>query len=173
MKKFFQTVCFVSLLLLTTGCGTKAIVVKNQMPSSVVPPQQANLPVKNAKISLFVLSNYTDTPEAGMRATNIIEGMLISKGYHVVEHFGVTTLSLEKEAQIAQQDGSDYFFRGGVSEWRYKTGIDGEPAVSFQCTLYDAKTLAVVWSATGADSRWGNDSIGTTAQNLLEQMLKP
>lgn len=61
---------------------------------------------------------------------------------------------------------------GGVSEWRYKTGIDGEPAVSIQLGFYKTKNAKLKWNAAGSDSDWGNASIGTTAQDLLEEMLR-
>lgn len=60
---------------------------------------------------------------------------------------------------------------GGVSEWRYKTGIDGEAAVSLMLSLVDLKTSQVVWSATASDTSWSNSSLGTLAQNLIQKML--
>jgi len=107
-----------------------------------------------------------------MRASNIIEGILLAKGYKVVSHVNEKSYSLKKSKKIAKEDKSKYFLRGGVSEWRYKTGIDGEPAVSMQTTIYKTKNAKVAWSATGSDSDWGNSSIGTTAHDLLELMLE-
>ena len=127
---------------------------------------------KDITISLFTLNNYTDTPQAGMRAANMIEGVLLSKGYKVTSHLSKAKYSLKKARKIAKKDDSKYFFVGAVSEWRYKTGIDGEPAVSLKGILYKTKNSKVVWTATGSDSHWGNSSIGTTAQDLIELMLE-
>lgn len=150
-------------ILLVIGCSTKALVTTHSSLSTVN---------KSNKISLFELNNYTDTPRAGMRAANIVEGVLLAKGYTVQTHLKQNLYTLQEAQKQAIQDGSNYFLIGGVSEWRYKTGIDGEPAVSLQLTLYATKDKHVVWSATGADNDWGNASIGSTAQTLIETMVK-
>ena len=106
-----------------------------------------------------------------MRASNILEGILLSKGYNVASHITEKLPSMKKAKKIAKEDGSKYFMYGGVSEWRYKTGIDGEPAVSMQISLYKTKNSKLVWTATGSDSDWGNASVGTTAQDLILDMM--
>jgi len=123
-------------------------------------------------VSVFRLQNFTDTPRAGMRAANIVEGILKSKGYRVISHVNEKKYTLKKAYKKAKDDNSKYFIYGGVSEWRYKTGIDGEPAVSLQISLYKTKNKKLVWSATGSDSDWGNGSIGTTAQSLMLEMME-
>ncbi len=159
------------LLLLLTGCSTSSLVVTQEgMP--LVYEYDGEEQIKNdISISLFRLHNYTDTPRAGMRASNIIEGILYAKGYKVKSHIKDKASSLKKAKKMAKEDGSKYFMYGGVSEWRYKTGIDGEPAVSMQLSLYKTKSAKLVWSATASDSDWGNASIGTTAQDLIEEMM--
>ncbi|PHQ90306.1 MAG: hypothetical protein COB42_05380 [Sulfurimonas sp.] len=142
------------------GCANRALVTT-----------QTSLPKENMSISLFQLKNYTDTPRAGMRSSNIIEGILLTKGYQVTSHIFDDVYTFNKAKQRAKEDNSKYFFIGGVSEWRYKTGIDGEPAVSLQCSIYTTNDGQLVWSATGANSDWGNASIGTTAQNLIQTMM--
>jgi hypothetical protein len=144
-----------------SACSEKTLTVSNHAF-----PQQ-----KEAKrITLFVLQNYTDTPRAGMRASNIVEGLLGAKGYNVV----TVTQNVQKSnlAAIAKENNSAYYMTGAVSEWRYKTGIDGEPAVSLRLALYETQTGILVWSATGANNDWGAGSIGTTAQSLIEDMLQ-
>jgi hypothetical protein len=157
--KTFLTI--ITSIIMFAGCSTTALVnTKHTLPDTNT----------TAQISLFELNNYTDTPRAGMRATNIVEGVLLADGYHLKTHLNQKIDSLEDAQSSAQEDKSEYFLIGGISEWRYKTGIDGEPAVSLQLTLYNTDNAKPVWSATGSDSDWGNGSIGTTAQNLIEQM---
>lgn len=157
--------------MIFTGCSTSSLIMtEKSLP--VVYAEKGDQEVKNdISISLFRLNNYTDTPRAGMRAGNIIEGILKAKEYRVHSHLKEKVSSLKKAKKIAKEDGSKYFMFGGVSEWRYKTGIDGEPAVSIQLSLYKTKNAKLVWSATASDSDWGNSSIGTTAQDLLEEMM--
>ena len=152
------------LLIFFLGCSNRTLVyTKNNLP--LVEES------KEKSVSLFMLNNYTDTPRAGMRSANIIEGILLTKGYKVQNHITTEIMYVQTAQKIAQKESTDYFLIGGVSEWRYKTGIDGEPAVSLQCSMYETNTSKLIWSATGADSDWGVGSIGTTAQDLLETMM--
>ncbi len=165
-------IVFVMVSLFVSGCSTAVISTTYKSLPKVYEDHNATHDKKNSiKVTLFRLNNYTDTPRAGLRASNILEGMLITKGYKVTTHIDEKTPSLKKAKKIAKSDKSKYFMYGGVSEWRYKTGIDGEPAVSLQITLYKTKNAKKEWSATGSDSDWGNASIGTTAQNLIDEMF--
>jgi hypothetical protein len=161
-----------AVALLAAGCSSSTLVVtQKSMPQVYVDVNGTHEEKKDVTISLFRLNNYTDTPRAGMRASNIVEGVLKAKGYVVKSHMKDKVPSMKKARKIAKADASKFFIYGGVSEWRYKTGIDGEPAVSLQMSLYKTKNAKLVWSATGSDSDWGNASIGTTAQDLIDEML--
>jgi polysaccharide biosynthesis protein PelC len=170
-EKMLKKLLLATTAILFIGC-TDHIVITTPKPLPVVykdldQTQQQN---NTITVSLFKLENYTDTPRAGMRAANLLEGILKSKGYNVISHVNEKSYTLQKAAIKAENDEAQYFIYGGVSEWRYKTGIDGEPAVSIQISLYDTQDIQLVWSATGSDSDWGNGSIGTTAQELLMEM---
>lgn len=159
-------------IMLLGGCSTASLITtEKSMPKVYKDVNATHQEKQDVTVSLFRLNNYTDTPRAGMRAANIVEGILLTKGYDVTSHLKAKLPSFKKARKIAKDDGSKYFLYGGVSEWRYKTGIDGEPAVSFQVSLYKTKNAKLVWSATGSDSDWGNASIGTTAQDLLTEMM--
>jgi len=159
--------------LLMMGCTSNMIVDTPKGLPKVYKDVNASYQEKrDIPVSVFRLQNYTDTPRAGMRAANIIEGILKSKGYRVISHVNEKKESFKKAYKRAKDDDAKYFLYGGVSEWRYKTGIDGEPAVSLQISLYKTKNKKLVWSATGSDSDWGNASIGTTAQSLLLDMME-
>ncbi len=130
---------------------------------------------ENSRVALYPLENYTQTPRAGFRAANILEGVLRSKGFRVDSRLNDKTrrYSLAKKIADARRRGDRYAIVGGVSEWRYKTGIDGEPAISVFVKMIDTTNKKVVWSATGSDNDWGNASIGTVAQRLFESMITP
>lgn len=132
------------------------------------------LPINTVKsIALYPFYNYTDTPRAGLRAVNLVEGVLLSKGYTVSlrSNNASSDMGLGDQISNARNHDFDFILVGGVSEWRYKTGIDGEPAISLQMKLIDVKTKKVIWSATGSYNSWGNASIGTVAQELIESMV--
>lgn len=171
--KTLYTVVFVTLIAIMAGCSAPSLITtQKSLPKIYVDVNASYEEKREVKITLFRLNNYTDTPRAGLRASNIMEGLLLAKGYIVKSHFSKKAPSIKKAKKLAKEDGSKYFMYGGVSEWRYKTGIDGEPAVSLQASLYKTKNSKLVWSATGADSDWGNASIGTTAQDLLLEMMQ-
>ncbi|MDK9692621.1 MAG: hypothetical protein OEL19_00070 [Sulfurimonas sp.] len=170
--KWLYSAAFIVLVMYISGCSTATIVTtKKSLPKLYEDVNSTHEEKRDVIITLFGLNNYTDTPRAGMRASNIIEGILVAKGYTIINNADDKVPSLDKARKIAKENGSKYFLYGGVTEWRYKTGIDGEPAVSLQCSLYKSKSGEVYWSATGSDSDWGNASIGTTAQELLSEMM--
>lgn len=124
--------------------------------------------------------NYTETSMAGLRAASIIEGVLAKEKvtiFSIIDGDEEFSLSKDKKSVIdlqlkkAKKLGADYLVTGEVQEWRYKTGIDGEPVVSYTLTILDVETQKVVFSALGAKSAWGHKSIGTVAQEIARNML--
>ncbi len=167
MKLFFASI---ALALLITGCSTTTIHTTQQKIPSYL-NSDGTKTSKGVTLSTFRLANYTNTPRAGMRVANLFQGILVTKGFKITSHIADKLPTKEAARAIALKDGSRYFTYGGVSEWRYKTGIDGEPAVSIVCSIYETKNSNLVWSATGSDNDWGNGSLGQLAQELLDQML--
>ena len=58
-----------------------------------------------------------------------------------------------------------------MEEWRYKVGVDGEPAVGMMLQITDLKSGQVVWSGSGGKTGYSRESLSGTAQKLLNQML--
>jgi len=157
--KFIYT-CVLAFLL--SACSSLEITVAKALPSVA----------ETNSITLFSLNNYTDTPQAGMRASNLIEGALIAQGYTVANAISLGRKSLQEQIKTASENGSDYLLTGGVSEWRYKTGIDGEPAISIHVKMIEVASGKTVWNAIASSNDWGNASIGTTAQQMIETMFQ-
>jgi uncharacterized protein YceK len=162
----------VSMMIMMGGCS--AVINSHNSLPVVHKDSSTSKGVQNSDsvIAVFKLHNYTDTPRAGKRAANIAQGILLSEDYIVKNHIDNNDKTLQEMQEEAQKDGAIYFLTGGVSEWRYKTGIDGEPAVSIKLVLYRTEDLKVIWSATGSDSDWGISSVGTVAQKLLQKMIE-
>jgi TolB-like protein len=158
-------ILFLSLFFFIGCIGTQEVVVSKPFPYINDPAHH------KVRISVFSFDNYTDTPQAGQRAANLMEGMLSARGYSIVNNVDTASRTLQAKRALAQGQNSRYILIGGVTEWRYKTGIDGEPAISLQVKLIDSTTGSVVWSAAGSDNNWGNASIGTTAQGLFKKIL--
>ena len=159
MKK----IIVVALAVFFSGCSVISTM------NTALPEHQES--TKGVSIAVFALENYTDTPQAGERSANLVEGELLSIEYDVINMIETKETTLEAKLKRAKEAKAEYILLGAVSEWRYKTGIDGEAAVSLQLKLIDTKTSKIVWSATASDSSWGSASIGTTAQSLINAML--
>jgi TolB-like protein len=135
-------------------------------------------------IAVLPIVNYTETPQAGLRAEAIVESLLKSGGSNPVKRYPASlnpeTLfepaereSVGKALDWARSEKARYALTGAVQEWRYKVGVDGEPAVGISLQLIDVATGEVIWSATGSNSGWSRESLSGTAQKLLRRLLAP
>lgn len=147
--------------------------------SSHVTKKNVQLPVAK-KYAIASFMNYTETPMAGLRAASIVEGVLAKKHinlYSLIEKADETDENnnksslLNTQATQAKAIGADYLITGEVQEWRYKTGIDGEPVVSYTLKIIDLKTQQVSFSGVGAKSGWGHKSIGVVAQEIAGELV--
>lgn len=136
---------------------------------------------KNVKWALLPMENHTETPQAGLRMEAIIETIIRVKGAISLETYpsSLTRDSLFEPADAktaenaivwAQQSGARYAVAGTVNEWRYKTGVDGEPAVGVTLKIIDLQTKQVIWDAAGARTGWGREAVSAVAQKLLENL---
>jgi TolB-like protein len=148
------------VLFLIAGCAR----VVNQTPT---------LPIKGESYAILPFENYTDTPYAGYRVESILEGVLASKGYNLIPRVWSikerepTEEEIEKLKESAVKNGARYIVYGSVNEFRYKTGLDGEPAVSITVSVYDVKENKVVKNVAVSGSGWVHESLGTLTQKLL------
>lgn len=131
---------------------------------------------KNSSFILFPFENYTETPLAGLRVSSIAYGVLVSKGYNVIryevkEDKDYSPENIKTFLNQAKAMGYKYAIVGMVNEFRYKTGIDGEPAVSITFVIYDLDKEKPIYIATGARSGWAHESIGTTTQKILKEII--
>ncbi|MFZ8784368.1 hypothetical protein [Thermocrinis sp.] len=125
--------------------------------------------------AVLPFENYTETPYAGYRVASILEGVLASKGYSLIPRVWSikekepTEEEIKKLKESAIKNGARYIVYGSVNEFRYKTGLDGEPAVSITVLIYDARENKVVRNVTVSGSGWVHESLGTLAQKLLNR----
>ena len=149
MKKFI--LFFISFFIL--GCSS---VQKNVTVSKID---------KNETIAILPFKNFSQTPYAGIKASLITEGVLRSKGFKIVKAYSV------KNDKITKKNiKSAYILSGKVIEWRYKTGIDNEPAVSLYIQIKNKKGESVFVGLV-SKSDLGNKSIGICAQQAVEDIF--
>jgi TolB-like protein len=138
---------------------------------------------RNAKWAMLPIVNHTDVPQAGLRAEAITEALLRSLGVSNLRRYPPTinpdSLFEPAERKVAvdalnwaREQGVRYAVTGAVDEWRYKVGIDGEPAVGMTLQIIDLNDDGrVVWSAVGAKSGWSREALSAVAQTLIRDLL--
>ncbi|PLP99284.1 penicillin-binding protein activator LpoB [Cupriavidus pauculus] len=135
-------------------------------------------------VAVLPIVNYTETPQAGLRAEAIAEALLKTGGVANLKRYPAAlnpeTLfepaereSVNKALDWARSERARYALTGAVQEWRYKVGVDGEPAVGISLQLIEVSTGQVVWSATGSNAGWSRESLSGVAQKLLRRLLAP
>lgn len=135
-----------------------------------------------AKWALLPLTNHTDTPQAALAAEAIAEHQLRLRGVANIVRYPATlsrdSLFEPSERRVvdeaqkwAREQGARYGLQGAVEEWRYKVGIDGEPAVGVTLQVIDLSNGAVVWSASGAKSGWSREALSVVAHKVMDGLL--
>ncbi|MNR89008.1 hypothetical protein D3C72_199620 [compost metagenome] len=148
--------------------------------TSSTPPQLAQGEV----VALLPIVNLTETPQAGARAEAIVESLLQSGSGVSVKRFQgpvnreslfqtVDREAVEQATAAARAAQVKYGLTGSVQEWRYKVGVDGEPAVGITLKLINLETGEVVWTATGSRTGWSRNAVSAIAQDLLGNLLTP
>ena len=162
---------FLALLALLAGCTT-------------VDVGRAPVLADNAQWAVLPFANHTETPQAGLRAESIAENLLRSQGAVNLKRYpaSIATETLfepmerkQTEAALAwaRNAGIRYALTGSVDEWRYKVGVDGEPAAGVTLQLIDVASGAVLWSAAGGATGWSREALSAVAQKLMRRLLAP
>ncbi|GAB6077482.1 hypothetical protein [Hydrogenobaculum acidophilum] len=161
MRKFFLFVLIDISLLFYSCAGTIKIYDKNT----------TSVWNKNNVYAVLPFINYTETPQAGKRVASLLYAIMISKGYKIKDNvMYLKSKNLRSMEKKAFKHGANYVVTGTVNEYRYKTGIDGQPAVSISLLVIN-KDNKVVWSSTGAKTGFINSSLGKITTELLENMV--
>jgi hypothetical protein len=158
-------------LLVTSACATT---VKNVH-------QTAPLRAK-ARWVMLPVANYAETPQAGERLEALLDTVLRQDGIGALDqypplkeddsHLIMSDRQRYQESLAwAQQQHFDYAVAGSVEEWRYKSGLDAEPAVGVTVQVIELATNRVVWSASGTRTGNGGDNASGTALQLVDTLL--
>ncbi|MCX7760276.1 MAG: hypothetical protein N2Z81_03740 [Hydrogenothermaceae bacterium] len=132
---------------------------------------------KDAVYVVLPFENLTETPLAGLRVASIVEGVALSKGYKVknglyeMESKEYTKQDIDNILNKIRDSGVDYVITGSINEFRYKTGIDGEPAVSITLKIYDLKNDKTILTNVGSRTGWSHESVTTVAQKVINNLM--
>lgn len=126
-------------------------------------------------------ANHTDTPLAGNRAEAIALALLHTKVGKVQRYvpgtqqealFDVGDDKRTQEALAwAREQQIRYALAGAVDEWRYKVGVDGEPAAGMTLQILDVASGDILWTGTGGKSGWSREALSAVAQKLIRELL--
>ena len=142
------------------------------------PPLQAN-----ADWTVLPFANHTETPMAGNRAESVAEALLHARGVGKVKRYTSTaqqealfdagdTKRQEQALAWAREQGVRYALAGTVDEWRYKVGVDGEPAAGITLQIIDVQSGDILWSGAGGKSGWSREALSAVAQKLIRELLQ-
>jgi len=131
---------------------------------------------------MLPLLNHSDTPEAGARAADIAATLLRSKGIQQLATYTPSTetnnlAELDQQKSLSQAinntkvQGYRFGVGGSVQEWRYKSGLDAEPAAGITLTVTDLISGKVIWSASGSSTGWGRESVSGVAHKLMAKLI--
>ena len=159
-----------ALLALLAACSTvdrgKSPVLERQATWAVLP-----------------FANHTETPLAGNRAEAITEALLHAQGVGRVKRYMGNTQQealfdagsprrMEEALAWASEQKVQYALIGAVDEWRYKVGVDGEPAAGVTLQIIEVATGEILWSGAGGKSGWSREALSGVAQKLIRELLQ-
>jgi len=138
---------------------------------------------KDATWLILPVVNMAEVPMAGENIEAMLDSALRIRGVADLQrqaglpHTGGGLMlddrqRYEQALEQASQSNARYGVTGAVHEWRYKTGLDGEPAVGLTLQVVDLPSGQVLWTASGAKTGWGYSNVSGTAEKLVMQLLK-
>lgn len=136
---------------------------------------------KNARWALLPAVNNTETPQAAARLEAITASLLRAQGVHDLQLYPPAAAddllspadrrTQEAALDWARSQNARYAVLGSVQEWRYKTGLDGEPAAGVTLSIIDLGTGQVVWTGSGARTGWSREAVAGVAQKLIAKLV--
>jgi hypothetical protein len=157
---------------LIAACSSSSLIVQSG-PSLETGAQWVLLPV----------ANNSDTPQAAEKLEAILPTLLQTHGVTKLAVYSPPaesataipvlddTVRFEQALAWARSRDFRYGITGSVEEWHYKSGVAREPAVGLSIRVLNISTGEVLWSASGARSGSGRDTVSGTALDLAEKML--
>lgn len=134
------------------------------------------------KVAMLPVANFTDVPQAGLRVEALLESALRQSGLRqlVIYPPALNPETLfepsERKTQAdaekwAKAQGMRYVVTAAVNEWRYKVGVDGEPAVGLMLQVKDLSNDQVVYSSAGGRTGGSRQALSAVGLQLTTELV--
>jgi hypothetical protein len=147
MRGIWTAVSIIVLAGLTVSCTT-------------VVREGGSRPSKAPQVRLFLppFFNATENEHAGRALTELMATALMERGYPVIQpesapfpaRAETAAASESSRLEAARSVGATHLVLGTVLEYRYKTDLDGDPAVGISVRLVEARDGRTVWQGSSA-----------------------
>ena len=156
------------LLVFASGCAT--VVTRGGATGS--------LRVERLLLPPFV--NATTDEHAGRALTEMTGSALVEAGLPLFQTEETLLRSAADKAQgpdgryaeLARTVGATHLLIGTVHEYRYKTDLDGDPAVGLTLRLIDAATGQTLWQGSGTNVGYAFASVTSAAQKAVRALVR-
>ena len=133
-------------------------------------------------VAMMPVANFTEVPQAGLRVEALLESALRQIGLRQLKLYpsvlNPETLFEpgERKAQAesekwARSQNIRYAISATVNEWRYKVGVDGEPAVGIVVQVKDLSTDQIVYSAAGGRTGGSREALAAVGLQLTSELV--
>ncbi len=141
---------------------------------------EKNLPTAEARLFLAPFFNATDDDHAGRALTEMTASALLERGFPLVQTEPALVKSRAENAggpdglylETARALQTTYLLIGTVHEYRYKTDLDGDPAVGITLRLVDAKDGRTLWQGSSARVSVLFASLSAAAQRAVHDLVQ-
>lgn len=137
----------------------------------------ANVAVARVLLPPFV--NATDDDHASRALTEMTGSALVEAGIPLFQTEETVLKSAADQAhgpdgryaELARSVGASHLVIGTVHEYRYKTDLDGDPAVGITLRLVDAATGQTLWQGTSANVGYAFASLSSAGQKAVRKLV--
>ncbi|MDA8562054.1 penicillin-binding protein activator LpoB [Gammaproteobacteria bacterium] len=138
----------------------------------------------NQRIAVLPFTNMTETPQADERVGSIVTDILYTRGFcnivgYPINRFKPSLIPGVKKPiprknliKWARKQGAQYALIGSVTEWNYKVGLDGEPAVGVNMELINLSSGRVVWTSVGSRIGYSRMAVSQVGIELIDKMIR-
>jgi polysaccharide biosynthesis protein PelC len=158
------------LTLLLAGC----------MSTVVYDGSQAGNAIRVERVLLPPFVNATDDEHASRALTEMTGSALVEAGIPLFQTEETLIRSAADKAQgpdgryaeLARSVNASHLLIGTVHEYRYKTDLDGDPAVGLTLRLVDATSGQTLWQGTSGNVGYAFASITSASQKAVRALVR-